>query len=93
MEVRLLPRARKFGYVGDVDAFCGPCWHNATSHAQAYGRKEPLCWECPGSKPDYDADSCVGGIQRAWWDVPGGDPSLEGWTCPTCKTVDEGKVA
>jgi hypothetical protein len=92
MEAKLLPKHRAFASVQDVDAFCGPCFHNAMEHPVAYGRREPLCWECPGSKPDYDPNTAYAGVPPAWWDRPDGDPSLEGFNCPRC-TVDKGAVA
>jgi hypothetical protein len=75
-EVVLVPKHRKFASVAETDAFCGPCFHNAMDHPVAYGRREPLCWECPGSKGDYE------GQPGSWWDGPQGDASLEGWSCP-----------
>lgn len=84
MEVSIAPAKRTKAPVSDTDAFCGPCFHNAINHGSAPGggRMEPLCWECPGSKADYD------GQPYGWWDRPGeGDPSLEGWTCQRCPRV------
>jgi hypothetical protein len=72
----------KVASVAEVDAFCGPCFHNAIEHPVADGRREPLCWECPGSKRDY------GSQPGAWWDGPQGDPSLEAWSCPRCREAD-----
>lgn len=77
MEVVLAPK-RKEAYIGETDAFCGPCFHRAMNH-MPYRNVAPLCWECPGAKADFPNQPF------GWWDRPDGDPSLEGWTCPEPK--------
>lgn len=81
MEVMLEPK-RKEAFIGETDAFCGPCFHFAMNHTPPGTRAAPMCWECPGAKSDYRAQPF------GWWDRPDGDPSLEGFKCPSCQEAN-----